>query len=65
MLNNSLTMVLEYDEKDHHYRESPVSVSIAEGGFDLKAARHECRHLDVCDLCVDLDSDKQDERGQD
>ena len=50
MLNNSLTMVLEYDEKDHQDRESPVRVSIAERRLDLQAARHECRYLDVCDL---------------
>ena len=35
MLNNGLTMVLEYDEKDHHDRESPVRVSITERGLDL------------------------------
>ena len=50
MLNNSLTMVLEYDEKDHQDRESPVRVSIAERGLDLQATGHECGHLDVCDL---------------
>ena len=29
MLYNSQSMVLKYDEKDHHYRESPVRVPIA------------------------------------